>query len=74
VLDWMPVYNAQCSALNVGPSPFRLRRACALGGLCGITAARGDEKPIDVMVAACSFAFPATFIIRMVFSYQRHIN
>lgn len=49
---------------------------CAFAGLV-VSAqriARGNEDPIDIVVAAGALAFTGTFVIHGIFSYERHLT
>lgn len=75
VLGWMPTATARTS-LNYAARAIPV--AAALCGLVGVVVsarrmARGNEGPIDIVVAAGALAFIGTLLIHGIFSYQRHV-
>lgn len=75
VLEWMPTLMPR-NALNYGVLIVPI--VTALFALAGIALslrriALSTESALDVIVAAGALAFAATFIIHIIFSYQRHL-
>jgi len=75
VLEWMPTLMPR-NALNYGALIVPI--VTALFALAGIALslrriARSTESALDVVVAAGALTFAATFIIHIIFSYQRHL-
>lgn len=76
VRDWMPSLRPR-SALNYAALAIPITAAlCALAGLAlafrRIAFRKADA--LDVLVAAGSLAFAATFLIHGIFSYQLHVE
>ncbi len=75
VFAWMPTLTSR-STLNYAALVFPVAASlCALVGLVmsALRIARGNENPIDIVVAAAVLAFAATFVIHGIFSYERHV-
>jgi hypothetical protein len=76
ILEWMPTLKPR-NALNYVALALPIAAAlCALIGivLAGRRIAHGKEKPLDVVIAASTVAFAATFIIHGIFSYRLHVE
>ncbi len=76
VAEWMPALGTR-NALNY--AALALPLAAILCGFAGLVVsisriARGNEGPIDIIVAASALAFAVTFAIHGVFSYPYHLT
>jgi hypothetical protein len=76
VHEWMPSLGSR-SALNEAALVIPVTAAlCALAGL--VLALRriafGKADPLDILVAAGSLAFAATFLIHGIFAYRLHVE
>ena len=75
VSEWMPALE-QRTALNYAALTIPLMTIlCAFAGIVISIKriARGNEGPIDVVVAAGALAFTLTFVVHGVFSYPYHL-
>jgi len=75
VLGWLPTLMSR-NALNYAALVIPVAAAlCAFVGLVmsAQRIARGNEGPIDIVVAAGALAFTGTFVIHGIFSYERHV-
>ncbi len=76
VLEWMPTLKPR-NAVNYAVLAIPVAAAlCAFAGIAIAVRriARGQEAPLDVVIAAGALAFAATFVIHGIFSYRLHIE
>jgi hypothetical protein len=74
VLEWMPTLKPR-NAVNYAALAIPIAAAlCALAGIMVAVRriARGQETPLDIVIAAGALAFAATFLIHGIFGYRLH--
>ena len=74
ILQWMPTLKPR-NAVNYLALAIPVTAAlCALAGIAIAVRriARGQEAPLDIVIAAGALAFAATFVIHGIFSYRLH--
>ena len=75
ILDWMPTMNPRNPLIYAVLLIPLAAASCAFAGVVASVRrmARRSEGAIDVIIVASALAFAVTFVIHVVFSYQRHL-
>jgi hypothetical protein len=74
VLEWMPTLKPR-NAVNYAALAIPIAAAlCALAGIMVAVRriARGQETPLDIVIASGALAFAVTFLIHGIFGYRLH--